>query len=263
MIYKFRLVREDPWVKKLKYRGSKDSIGPSIDKHGRPNTGLTCDTEGKDDKGRTVKIPGTEKLFEQKLNLKPGELAPNSKYWDMFCIKVDGKVMELNSDDPLEDLYINFLKAQPQVAVGIDDLNVNANAIYVLYVEEEVVKKENERGRARRKANAAFENLTLEQRSDMLYAYGFDPTTLTEDGVEAKLGDLMESDYNKFMSFIDNKLLKYTVLLRKFLNKNIVSITHEGVVMHGENILGYSITQAAEKLAEDKTFTEQLKLELK
>lgn len=266
-IYILRKIHPDTWAKVRLYQFANEDIGPAIDDQGLPITGLTEDSMEPNGKGQTEKVKGTRTELEEAMGLEPGTLKKGSSikaspFWTMFSVRIGEGDEKFDSSIPEHRLKIEFLKAQPQVAFGVNA--IKAKSEYVLFTREEEAVKANQVKKAKREAYALFEKLTLQDRVEIIEMLGIKASGLTADIIEDKLSDFIEENPPKFIIMVEDPSRKYKTFVRQALDKGILSLDG-GAVMYNEIVLGYDIDSAAIKLfSEDQAKTrEAIKLQLK
>lgn len=248
-----RSINPDKWAKVRRFNFTSEDLGPCIDKHGLPVTGLTEDTMITNEKQNKEVLKGTRGILEKELGLEEGQLKKGtlispSLFWTSFTIKMETADLELSGDDPQDQLKILFLAAQDYVAFGIN--NRKAKSEYLLYTKDDAAKDANKTKKTKREAYRIFDELTLEEKSDILEMLGVNARTLTADMIEDRLSDMVEDAPTKFMAIAQDPKRKQKVYVRKCLDKGFLTMV-DGAVMYGETVLGYDINSAADNLFSD------------
>jgi hypothetical protein len=265
-VYVLRKIHPDSWTGIRLYTYANEDIGPAIDDQGLPITGLTENSTKPNSKGNTEIVRGTRELLEEKMGLEPGTLKKGSlikpsPFWLNFCVRIGEGDEKFDTSVPENQLKVEFLKAQPQVAFGVK--NIKAKSEYVLFTREEEAKQSNEGKTIKREAYKIFETLTLQDKVEVLEMHGVRTASMTADVVEDKLTDLLEEYPIKFKALATDPTRKNKTFIRQLLDKGILSIDG-GAVMYNEVILGYDIDSAAVKLfsEEEAKTREALKIQL-
>lgn len=208
MVYKLRRAKRDNFTNVFKQPGCYDILGPTLDRNLKPKTGI--DPE---------EIPDLEK----KMNVSPGYLALDARYWkEVNVILRDGEQLELDDQDPEDYIKICFLKQKKQVANGSKELKEKPEASFILYTPEQQNKEINKSNKVRREANKQFSELTEAEKRDMLYLYGSKPQNMDEEAVEAQLYMQLESNPDKFLELLKNRDYEYALLAEKLIMHKII-----------------------------------------
>jgi len=255
MIYKVRRLNKNSWAGIDLFDLCKDRKGPGVDDvTALPITGLTEDREGIDDKGRTVKIPGTRKLMEKKLGMEEGALAVGSLYklnpfWLNFTVDFGAEDLELDDEIPDHELKLHFLRAQPWVACNFKDRR--AKQEYVLFTDEDEAKASTEAKSHRRKAYSAFDKLTKEDQAEILMLSGTNPDSLSPQIIEDKLSDWMETNPERFLAVVKDPMRPAKLQFRLWMDMALVTL-EDDIYMYGSTHLGRSIDTAVGFLAKEE-----------
>ena len=261
-IYTLRVINPDVWSKVRKYDFSSEYIGPALNNQGLPVTGLTEDAMIPNGKGQTEKVKGTRTQLEEEMGLPEGHLKQRSDFWILYNVMVGVEDEVFDITIPEDRLKVLFLKAQPEIADGID--NIKAKSRYILFTEEEAVKHTNDRGKLKRKANDIYAKLTGADKCEILEMLNIKAASLDADSVDAKLYDYLEEQPGKFILLAEDPTRGKQSFVRKCLERGIMSIEN-GSVMYGETVVGIDIESAAIALHSDemKATMEAVKILLK
>lgn len=243
--YTLRRVNKDKWAPVIKYKFAKDGIGSFLDDQGLPITGLTENTA----KGKEV-IKGTRVILEEKMGLDAGTLARGSMikpndFWVSFAVEMPDKDIELDTSTPENELKVRFLAAQPHIALGPNE--IRAKTEYLLFTEQDQAVLANKQKTNRRKAYAAFEALTEQDRSDILTLSGTPAVDLSPAVIENKLSDWMEEYPAKFLALAKDPARPQKTFINQCLSRGIMHI-EDDMIYYGETILGVDVPSAAQKL---------------
>lgn len=266
-VYILRKIHPNAWSGIRLYPFSNEDIGPAIDAQGLPITGLTEDSQKKTDKGHLETIKGTRVILEDALGLDPGTLKKGSlmkpsEFWINYCVRIGEGDLKLDESIPDNKLKIEFLKAQPQVAFGVK--GIGSNSEYVLFTREDEAANSNKGKRVKREAYKLFEELTLDEKAEVLEINGVRPDSLSRDVIEDKLSDFMEEYPAKFIAIVNDPTRKNKTFIRKCLDRGIIAYDG-GAVTFNEIVLGYDIDSASQKVFSEESgkTLEALKIQLK
>jgi hypothetical protein len=203
----------DPKTNKLKpkYDNCADKWVPALTKSGRLNTGLT-EKEAAD--------------FEKKLNLEPGSMSPEGKFWDNYRIPIpEGGLTIDASEGPLEALKIKLLSADPTVCKSPEEVKRNARAEYIMTNEAIEAKENNVSRDIKMKAWSQFAQMTHSDMLDALYllgkiAHGAEDTD--KEVIKDRIGKIVEKDPKKFLDTVGDGKAKEKIFVLKLIREGIV-----------------------------------------
>lgn len=217
-----RPLKKNTWAGTERFKNCFDYIGPYYTRSGQIYTGLTREDEAR---------------LEEKIR---ENLAPNSDFWAYkFYIKMQGKDLVLNTDEPLDELKYLFLKNHKRVADGLNNVKPTAN--YVLINKESEAKEINKYNKDRRKAMKEFDKLSLAEMRKCLRIYGYRSDSLSAELIEEKLFELVEKDPIKFFDrWLENKKRETEYLVQEAIAKNIVR-RNKSEYKYGTDVIGHSM----------------------
>lgn len=233
MILTLEKARADNWTKRKFFEGTSAKIGPSIDHTGFPVTGLSA-TE--------------EKKFEKELRLPTGSLARNSDYWNDFVIVVDGGRTKLDESMPEDQMKIKFLKAQSLIAFGSEELLTNSKAEYILYSEESEKVSKNKVRREKNRALKLVASLDPSELKGMVYLYGHNPKSMSEDAVEDFIYEKVEESPSTFMLISADPEKESKVFVHTLVKSGIIEV-RAGAFLYNKETLAYGLDATAHLLA--------------
>lgn len=229
------------------YTGARTRIGVQIDRYGNQATGLT-----KDDETRLEDLMGFERGY-----LKKGSVAglvPQVNYWTTFTVDMlDTDTLILDTSMPEDEIKHKVLLARSDVAKDLNDLKSKPNAMLVLFNDDDEAEKANVRGKAKRLANTLFDELSPEDKRNLLLLYGESSETNSNAVVENKLEKYMEDDYGKFLEIAKDSDLKDKVFITKLQKAGIVRKSgHQYVDEATNEHLAYSLDEFVTYLKDKK-----------
>lgn len=260
-IVNFKQIYADNLIKLKKYAETNTGFGCSLDKNGNPATGLTEDKQFKDAKGKMQVIPGTRKEMERLMGLAEGTLKNTSVYWLTWFVKTDADVLTLDLNDDHDLLKYLFLYAQSIVAVGHEEIEVNAKAEYVLYSEEQEAEVKVKGRKSLKRSYAISEKLDLETKINILAIAGFNADASAPNSIDNKIDEIIEADPEVFLKIVEDSNLIHKSLLSKAMDAGII-IVKEGNIHHNEVLLGHDHDAAASAIAKSDTLQAVLKAKL-
>ena len=102
-----RMTKVNPWTGLIKWSNCFNYIGTYWTRGGNRYTGLTKEN--------------AEEL-EKKLGKQPGELGPESPFWDTFAIRIGKNELSINTENPMGELQYLFLKGHKNVADSVSHI---------------------------------------------------------------------------------------------------------------------------------------------
>ena len=216
-----RMTKKNPWTGLIKWSNCFDYVGSYWTRSGSRYTGLT---------------PEQARDFEKRMGFSEGYLDPMSTYWDTFAIKVGNKDVIINTDTPEGELQYLFLKKHKRVADGVR--NITPSTDYVLVDTDAEAVETNKINKIKREAYIAFGKMNLEDMRKCLRLFGIKADSLSNEVVEAKLGDQIEKNPNKFMSvWVNNEDKEYAFIVEEALSKNIIR-KNRSTYYFGTDVIG-------------------------
>jgi hypothetical protein len=221
--------RKDAWSGVIKYKSCFDYICPSLTRSGNIHTGLTAEDADR---------------LEKELNLGAGTLAPYSKYWTNFIVKIT------NTELPWDELRYLFLKNHHRVAAGLGDMKSGAD--YVLINKDEEALESNKINKKKREAIKEFDKMSLDEMRKCLRLFGFKTDALSAELVESKLFEQIENAPDKFFSkWVNNKTRNTEFMIEAAVAKNIIR-KNKNAYYYGTDIIGTSLEDAVSYIDDKK-----------
>lgn len=218
-----KFARVNPWAGIAKYKNCYDYIGPYWTRSGNRYTGLSVEDA---------------RRLETELGYEEGHLAPTSPFWKTYSIKLGSRDTILHTDRPEDELAYLFLKNHKRVALGLS--NVRPHHDYVLVNSEAEAEAKNKINKIKRDAFAEFNKMSLEDMRKCLRIYGHKSENISNELIESKLFELIESDPNKFfMVWVNNKNKDTQYILETAISKNIIRKS-KNIYYYGTDIIGRS-----------------------
>jgi len=219
-----RPLNRNAWSGILQYKNCHTSLASYFTRTGRLYTGLT---------------PEDEKRLGEKLRI---DLNPTSPFWITFHIKMSGRDLILETDDPYDEMRYLFLKNHKRVANGMGDKKATAN--FVIINEEEEAVESNKLSQIKRKAIKEFDKMTTSEMRKCLRLYGHNAEDLSNESVEFKLDNLVEEDPQRFLTtWVLNTNKDTEFLIQEAISKNVIRKT-KNVYKYGTDIIGHGLEDA-------------------
>ena len=200
-----RIMKVNPWTGLTKWPTTYDYVGPYWTRNGNIYTGLST---------------ADARRLEKALGKQEGELNPDSEFWDTFAVKIGKKDVILDTDRPLDELQYLFLKGHKRVADGLS--NMNPSKDYVINKDAEA-EQTNRINKAKREAYRELDKMSIEDMRKCLRLYGMKSDTMSNELVEAKLSEQVETSPEKFMlKWVNNPNKEINFVIEEAIAKNII-----------------------------------------
>lgn len=204
----------------IRYKNTKDHVGPFYTKTGTRYTGLT-----KEDAERLGKL----------LN---ADLSANSSFWDDFKVTMTDKEKILDLSNAEHELAYLFLLNHYRVAKSITEQSSNKD--YVIVDTDKEAELINNKAEIKRKANRLFDSLTAEQKKDVLKLY---PGYVKADNVsasivEARLYEQLELNPAKFVENAEDKKRDSKVFVKDLVDAGILR-KNRSAYYYGKDNIGH------------------------
>lgn len=201
-----RIMKVNPWTGLTKWPTTYDYVGPYWTRNGNIYTGLST---------------ANARRLEKALGKQEGELNPDSEFWDTFAVKIGKKDVILDTDRPLDELQYLFLKGHKRVADGLS--NMNPSKDYVLINKDAEAEQTNRINKAKREAYRELDKMSIEDMRKCLRLYGMKSDTMSNELVEAKLSEQVETSPEKFMlKWVNNPNKEINFVIEEAIAKNII-----------------------------------------
>ena len=201
-----RIMKVNPWTGLTKWPTTYDYVGPYWTRNGNIYTGLST---------------ADARRLEKALGKQEGELNPDSEFWDTFAVKIGKKDVILDTDRPLDELQYLFLKGHKRVADGLS--NMNPSKDYVLINKDAEAEQTNRINNAKREAYRELDKMSIEDMRKCLRLYGMKSDTMSNELVEAKLSEQVETSPEKFMlKWVNNPNKEINFVIEEAIAKNII-----------------------------------------
>ncbi len=201
-----RIMKVNPWTGLTKWPTTYDYVGPYWTRNGNIYTGLST---------------ADARRLEKALGKQEGELNPDSEFWDTFAVKIGKKDVILDTDRLLDELQYLFLKGHKRVADGLS--NMNPSKDYVLINKDAEAEQTNRINKAKREAYRELDKMSIEDMRKCLRLYGMKSDTMSNELVEAKLSEQVETSPEKFMlKWVNNPNKEINFVIEEAIAKNII-----------------------------------------
>lgn len=201
-----RVMKVNPWTGITKWPTTFDYIGPYYTRNGSIYTGLTREDA---------------KRLEEALGKEEGELSPSSEFWTTFAVKLGKKDLILNTEKPLDELQYLFLKGHKRVAEGL--ANMNASKDYVLINKDAEAEQANRLNKVKRDAYRELDKMSIADMRKCLRLYGMKSDTMSNELIEAKLSEQIETAPEKFLiKWVNNPNKEINFVIEEAIAKNII-----------------------------------------
>lgn len=226
-----KFARTNPWAGIAKYKNCKEYIGSYWTRSGNRYTGLT---------------PDEARELEEKVGYEAGKLAPYSDFWKTYAIAVGSRGLTLHTEKPMDELAYKFLSKHKRVANGLS--KVKPTHDFVLVNQEFEAEENNRLNKIKREAYAEFNKMSIENMRKCLRLYGQKSDNISNELVESRLFELIESDPNKFfLLWVNNKNKEMQYIIEAAIAKNVIRKS-KNVYYYGTDIIGRSLDDAISML---------------
>ena len=236
MIYRVEYVRKDNWSGVSQFNKCKTYLRANLTRTGSLNTGLT---------------PENERRLENLLSYPEGELAKaNIKFWESYSVVIDEAGLELDTDNPYDELRYLFLKSQPRVADGVNRVNPSKDFVIVNRETEALAK--NKVNRKKRDAVLEFGKMTPEQMRKCLKVLGINSDNSSQEVVESVLYDTIENNPTDFFTkWIENQDRDIEYLINQAISKNVLRKNRTNYY-YGTDLVGNTLEDTIAYLKDKK-----------
>ena len=230
-----RIMKINPWTGLTKWPTTYDYVGPYFTRSGSLYTGLS-----KEDARR----------LEQALDKEEGELSPNSDFWTTFAVKLGKRDLILDTEKPLDELQYLFLKNHKRVADGLS--NMGPSKDYVLINKDAEAEQSNRINKIKREAYRELDKMSIEDMRKCLRLYGMKSDTMSNELVEAKLTEQVETAPEKFMmKWVNNPNKEMNFIIEEAVAKNILR-KNRTQYFFGTDMIGNGIEDVIDYLRDKK-----------
>lgn len=249
MIVKLFFKKTDTWAGVYLYKGCFKGIGPYPTRSGKIYTGLT---------------EQDARRLEKEMGYAEGYLSPESKFWNLFFVKIDGSnrtkkgdpngenvpYVEIDTSNPHGELQ--YLHALNHKLVANGKAELNPMKEYILINEDEEARKENIEAKKRRESSKEFEKLTLEDMRKALRLFGRNSDIMSNEVVENTLYSIVTESPESFMAkWVNNKQRNTQFLVEAAVAKNIIRKSRN-IYYYGTESIGTSLEDTAANLDNKK-----------
>lgn len=218
-----RPINRNLWAGVTQYKNCHTTIAPYLTRTGRLYTGLS-----KEDETR----------LGEKLRM---DLSNTSPFWVTFNIKIGTKDLVLDLEDSYDELRYIFLKGHKRVANGLGDRKATAN--YVIINEEAEAKEMNIRSKIKRQALREFDKMSVNDMRKCLRIMGNRAEGMSNEVVEQKLGELVETNPADFIDkWVNNTRKETEFLVQEAVAKNVLR-KNKNIYKYGTDIIGHSLDE--------------------
>lgn len=185
--------------------GVSHALAPGMDRYGRVVTGCT------------------EEEYDEIMEGDLGVSEPLSypQYFRNFCVKVTADGKELNLEIPEHQLIYRFLKTLPEVAKSKKLVNSSVHNFYLIDEEAEAEKQLSEID-FKMKAYSYLNDMSAEDIIEFLVLYGKEYRNVSPSLAKAKLGELIETNPERFITLYQDNSREVKIKLRMLQRIGII-----------------------------------------
>ena len=230
-----RIVKINPWTGLTKWSTTFDYVGPYWTRTGNIYTGLS-----EEDARR----------LEKELGYEEGKLNPSSEFWTTFAVQLGKRDLILDTSKPYDELKYLFLKNHKRVADGMNAMNPSKD--YLLINKDSEAEETNKRNKVKRDAYRELDKMSIEDMRKCLRLYGMKSDSMSNELVEAKLSEQIESAPDKFiMKWVNNPNKEMNWMIEEALSKNILR-KNRAQYYFGTDLIGNGIEDVIAYLKDKK-----------
>ena len=230
-----RIVKVNPWTGLTKWPTTFDYVGPYWTRTGNIYTGLT---------------EADARRLEKELGYEEGKLAPSSEFWTTFAVQLGKKDLILDTERPYDELKYLFLKNHKRVADGMSAMNPSKD--YLMINKDSEAEEANKRNKVKREAYREFDKMSIEDMRKCLRIYGMKSDTMSNELVEAKISEQIETAPEKFMlRWVNNKDKEFNFIVEEAIAKNIIR-KNKAQYYFGTDLIGNGLDDAIAYLKDKK-----------
>lgn len=230
-----RIVKINPWTGLTKWPTTFDYVGPYWTRTGNIYTGLS-----EEDARR----------LEKELGYEEGKLNPSSEFWTTFAVQLGKRDLILDTNKPYDELKYLFLKNHKRVADGMNAMNPSKD--YLLINKDSEAEETNKRNKVKRDAYRELDKMSIEDMRKCLRLYGMKSDSMSNELVEAKLSEQIESAPDKFIiKWVNNPNKEMNWMIEEALSKNILR-RNRAQYYFGTDLIGNGIEDVIAYLKDKK-----------
>ena len=230
-----RIVKINPWTGLTKWPTTFDYVGPYWTRTGNIYTGLS-----EEDARR----------LEKELGYEEGKLNPSSEFWTTFAVQLGKRDLILDTNKPYDELKYLFLKNHKRVADGMNAMNPSKD--YLLINKDSEAEETNKRNKVKRDAYRELDKMSIEDMRKCLRLYGMKSDSMSNELVEAKLSEQIETAPDKFiMKWVNNPNKEMNWMIEEALSKNILR-RNRAQYYFGTDLIGNGIEDVIAYLKDKK-----------
>lgn len=191
--------------------------------------------------------PDDEARLEAILLLPKGTLSPyNREYWGDFrsTIRIDRNGLELETENPQDEITYKNLLAHPDVANSEDDLLSDSAPMYRFLIcdTEKQAKLRNDKFKIKRDAYKIFGKLNADSQRSFLKIVGkkVDDSS-TVDFIESEINEFIESNPQEFIDIIGDPNFEIRAFIFDCLSIRAIVRKSGKYLLNGGDTIGMSI----------------------
>ena len=183
--------------------GVYHAISPCLDSFGRMVTGVTSEE------------------YNKIMSTDAGNPIPYNEFYTNFCVKISDSGKELDLSIPKHKLMYALLKTSKEVASNKEEINPAVHTFYIEDENEEAVKKLTAI-QSKKEAYSLFAEMTSKEVRDFLVLFGKSSDNVSDKVAEAKLGEMIDVNPEKFIKLYNDVNKEVKINLRKLVQKGII-----------------------------------------
>lgn len=184
--------------------------------------------------------------YSNALNISKSDLEnSNSDFWRDFTFIMQGESAELDDEDPQHKLVIKLLEKDNTVALTEKEKLEKSEVAFVLIKESEITENKNKNRSMKAEAYSKYALMSEEDLQKVLLAYGKNPRTMNAAKIKELVGDELEANPQRFLSFISDKNYEVKVFINDLVQESIIKRTGSSYKFDGEIIATDTDTMVA------------------
>lgn len=219
-----RFKGKDPWSGVVgKFKSCKEYLAPHFTRSGAVYTGLNKQQEAE---------------LEEKLGYETGTLAKGSKFWDTFVVKVESEGLDLDTENPNDELTYLFLKNNYKVSSSSTD---NRPGIRLIMTNlEDEARQRNIINNRRADAIIEMKKMSIADKRKALRILGFKVESISDEIIDAKMFEIVEKDPERFFDkWVNNSTKEIEYMIETAISKNVMRRS-KNLYYYGTDVIGHS-----------------------
>ncbi len=219
----------------------KDSDG--LLRHSRTYERLTVQISASTNIINTGLTEDDERRLEIAMRLAVGTLSKyNREWWGNFKMEIPKNGIKLDTRLPMDEIKYKVALVHSEVAPSEAEKYFTPFANYVLTSEEQETQETLKSIEVEAEAYKEFSKLNINGMKDFLLVFGKNvKNDALDDFVKGAVGKTVKEEPAKFLEIIQDPNFKTKVFIKQCVIKNVLKESGTKYVMHGGDVLGYTM----------------------